>query len=225
VQAIPLENATSPPHPRHPYVNYGLIVLLFLVYAWELALGPGLPKVVGNWGFVPAHLVTSWGHPQEFFFHSLSLFSALFLHGNFLHLLYNAMFLFIFGNKVEGLLGHGRYLFLYLLSGVGANLIYLFSASSSTFAIIGASGAIAGVMAGYFSLFPRQRFTTLFIIIWVILQFLNGVHGSRLVGAARMAWWTHVGGFLLGLALVRFLAPRGLWLIPITDSHNQPSKD
>jgi membrane associated rhomboid family serine protease len=128
---------------------------------------------------------------------------------------------------VEEILGHGRYFLLYLLSGVGANLIYLFSAPSSPFAIIGASGAVAGVMAGYFSLFPRQRFTTLFIIIWVLLQFLNGINVStrHLIAASEMAWWAHVGGFLLGLALIRFLAPAGVWLIPISSGTQKPSQE
>lgn len=222
------ENDTPQPRPGLPYVNFCLIALIFLVYAWELSLGPNLSKVVGNWGFVPARLTGSWLHPRGAFFQGLlGLFSSLFIHGNSLHLTANALFLAIFGSKVEDLLGHGRYLILYLTAGVGANLIYLFSAPSSTFAIIGASGAIAGVMAGYFSLFPRQRFTTLFIIIWVLLQFLNGIHESvsGLIAASRMAWWAHVGGFLLGLALIRFLAPAGVWLIPISNGPQKPLQE
>jgi membrane associated rhomboid family serine protease len=217
----------SLPRPLIPLVNYSLLVLIFLFYAWELGLGPRLPQMVEKWGFVPAHLTGSWGRPQAFLAQTLTLVSALFFHGNSFHLLYNAMLLFLFGNRVEVLLGHGRYLLLYLLCGVGANLIYLFSAPSSTFAIIGASGAIAGVMASYFSLFPRQRFATLLIIIWVLLQFFNGIQGAKapLVTASSLAWWVHVGGFLLGLALIRFLAPRGVWLIPLAEGRQAPPKE
>ena len=201
-----------------PQVNYCLIGLIFLVYAWELSLGPGLIRATKILGFVPDRLTALLFHTHTAFSQALlPLFSSLFVHGNYVHLLTNVLFLFIFGGKVEDVLGHGRYLILFLVGGVGANLIYFAFAPSSTIPLIGASGAIAGVMAAYFSLFPRQRFTTMFIIIWVVLQFFYGIQAAmhHLIGTGGMAWWAHVGGFLLGLALIRFLAPTGVRLIPL----------
>ena len=209
---------SSTPHFPSPLVNYCLIGLIFLVYAWELSLGPSLPRATGILGFVPARTADCLFHAHTAFFQALvPLFSSMFVHGNSIHLMTNVLFLFIFGDKVEAILGHGRYLILFLLGGVGANLIYCSFAPSSTIPLIGASGAIAGVMAAYFSLFPRQRFTTLFIIVWVVLQFLYGIHAAmnHLVRTSGIAWWAHVGGFLLGLVLTRFLAPTGVRLIPL----------
>ena len=214
------------PQSSSPQVNYCLIGLIFLVYAWELSLGPGLFKATEILGFVPARLTALLFHAHTAFSQALlPLFSSLFMHGNSTHLLTNVLFLFIFGGKVEAILGHGRYLVLFLVGGIGANLIYFSFAPSSTIPLIGASGAIAGVMAAYFSLFPRQRFITLFIIVWVVLQFLYGIHAAvnHLVGTSGMAWWAHVGGFLLGLVLIRFLAPPGVGLIPLLSGRKKSS--
>jgi membrane associated rhomboid family serine protease len=118
-------------------------------------------------------------------------------------------------------------LWLYFICGVGANLICLVFAPFSTVPLIGASGAIAGVMAAYFSLFPGSRFTTLFIIVWVLLQFLYGTFAvmQSEAGLPGVAWWAHVGGFLLGLALIRLLAPPGVRLIPLRSRPKSPPQD
>ena len=209
-----------------PYVNYCLIAFNLIVFAWELALGSNLPKATEVLGFTPARFLNGL-HQAQVSHALLPLFISLFLHGNVLHLAPNVLFLLIFGKDVEAGLGHGRYLSFYLAVGVGANLVYLLFSPFSTVPLIGASGAIAGVMAAYFSLVPGVRLTNLFIIVWVLLQFVYALFASifSVVGQTGMAWWAHVGGFVIGLVLIRFLAPRGVWLIPFRSPGKKPAQN
>ena len=223
---IPLRDHLRQAPP--PYINYCLITLNSLVFAWELSLGFSLPKATQILGFVPARFVGYFLHSEAGFSQAvMPLLTSLFLHGNFLHFLPNMCFLFIFGGKVEEILGPGRYLLFYLAGGVGAGLIYLWFAPFSAVSLIGASGAIAAVMAAYFSLFPGERFSTLLIIIWVLLQFLYGTFAlvNKSTGQAGMAWWAHVGGFGLGLVLIRLLAPGAVRLIPFRSRPKKPPED
>lgn len=209
-----------------PYVNYCLIAINLMVFAWEMALGSNLPKATEVLGFTPARFLDGL-HQARVFHALLPLFISLFLHGNVLHLAPNILFLFIFGKDVEAGLGPGRYLSFYLAVGVGANLVYLLFAPSSTVPLIGASGAIAGVMAAHFSLVPGVRLTNLFIIVWILLQFVYAIFASlfSVVGQTGMAWWAHVGGFLIGLVLIRLLAPRGVRLLPFRSPDKEPAPD
>jgi hypothetical protein len=215
------------PASREPYVNYCLIALNLIVFSWELAIGSDLPKAAEVLGFIPARFLNGLQQGQVPFSHVvLPLFTSLFLHGDVLHLAPNVLFLLIFGKQVETSLGHGRYLSFYLAVGVGANFIYLLFSPFSLVPLIGASGAIAGVMAAYFSLMPVARLTTLFIIVWVVLQFLYGLFiASAVVGQTGIAWWAHVGGFLIGLLLIRIFAPRGVRLIPFRHKRERPPKE
>ncbi len=178
-----------------------------MVFAWELALGSNLSKATEVLGFTPSRFLDGLHHAQPQAL--LPLFISLFLHGNVLHLAPNILFLFIFGKGVEASLGPGRYLSFYLAVGVGANLIYLLFSPFSTVPLIGASGAIAGVMAAHFSLVPGVRLANLFIIVWVLLQFVYAIFASifSVVGQTGIAWWAHVGGFLIGLVLIRLAGP------------------
>ena len=198
-----------------------------MVFAWEMALGSNLPKATEVLGFTPARFLDGLHQAQACSHALLPLFISLFLHGNVLHLAPNILFLFIFGKDVEAGLGPGRYLSFYLAVGVGANLIYLLFAPFSTVPLIGASGAIAGVMAAHFSLVPGVRLTNLFIIVWVLLQFVYAIFASlfSVVGQTGMAWWAHVGGFLIGLVLIRLLAPRGVRLLPFRSPDKKPAQD
>ena len=216
-------NATA---SREPYVNYCLIAVNLMVFAWELALGSNLPKATEVLGFTPARFLDGL-HQAQVSHALLPLFISLFLHGNVLHLAPNILFLFIFGKDVEASLGPGRYLSFYLAVGVGANLVYLLFAPFSTVPLIGASGAIAGVMAAHFSLVPGVRLTNLFIIVWILLQFVYAIFASifSVVGQTGMAWWAHVGGFLIGLVLIRLLAPRGVRLLPFRSPEKKPAQD
>jgi membrane associated rhomboid family serine protease len=217
----------SPKLPQ-PYINLALLGLIFMVYAWELSLGLHMQQAALLLGFTP-HNFTGYFHSGQMGFATaiLPLFSSLFLHGNVLHLVPNVLFLFIFGGIVEETLGHGRYLLFFLASGVGANLIYLCFAPHSTIPLIGASGAIAGVMAANFSLSRGLRLTHVFIIVWILLQFAYAIFASiyRVAGQAGMAWWAHVGGFILGLVLIRFLVPEGIWLIPLHTKKGLPPEN
>lgn len=216
------------PVSREPYVNYCFIALNLIVFSWELAIGSDLPKAAEVLGFIPARFLHGLQQAQVPFSHVvLPLFTSLFLHGDVLHLAPNVLFLFIFGKEVETILGHGRYLSFYLAVGVGANFIYLLFSPFSLVPLIGASGAIAGVMAAYFSLVPGVRLATLFIIVWVVLQFLYALFsaGARVVGQTGIAWWAHVGGFLIGLVLIRIFAPRGVRLIPFRHKRERFPKE
>jgi membrane associated rhomboid family serine protease len=220
---IPLRD--NIPASTTPYVNYGLIAVNFLVFWWELSWGAQLPKLVQALGFIPARFLGLLGSGPHGWPVIVPLFSALFLHAGWLHIIANMWFLYIFGDNVEDVLGHGRYLLFYLVCGVGANLIYLGIVPQSPIPLIGASGAIAGVMGAYFILFPGARVLTLFLLIvipiflelpaflflglWFLLQFFYGSFTSTALAAHRggVAWWAHVGGFLMGFLLLRLMVP------------------
>jgi membrane associated rhomboid family serine protease len=166
-------------------------------------------------GVVPARLVAHPLSAQVF-----TLFSSMFLHGGWLHLLFNMWALYIFGDNVEDRLGHARYLFFYLLGGVVAGVWHVLFNGQSQVPTIGASGAISAVMAAYLVLYPRARVITLiplfflpwfveipafiFIGLWFLSQFFNGVldtaTGAQAFGG--VAYWAHVGGFVAGLVLL-----------------------
>jgi membrane associated rhomboid family serine protease len=228
---IPLRD--NIPSARPPYVNYALIAANVFCFLLEVSSGPYFERLLSVFGFVPGTFVSLLGYlPQSLGYLVIPLFTSFFLHAGWLHLLGNVWFLYIFGDNVEDVLGHGRYLLFYLLCGVGANLIYLMFSPFSLVPLVGASGAIAGVMGAYFNLFPGARILTLIPILflptfwelpaflflgyWLVMQFLFGAFTSTgpQAGAGGVAWWAHVGGFLIGLLLLRALAPgraRPLW--------------
>jgi membrane associated rhomboid family serine protease len=152
----------------------------------------------------------------------MPLVSAMFLHANLFHLLSNVWFLWVFGDNVEDRLGHGRYLFFYLLCGVASFLVYGLSMPGSRLPALGASGAIAGVLGAYLCLFARSRILTLvpiiiipwlvevpafvFLGVWFLIQFF---YGTVSPSAGGVAWWAHIGGFVAGFVLAFALAPPG----------------
>ena len=209
-----------------PWTNIGLIVLNFLVFFYELAVGANggdaaLSSFVSNYGLVPceytAQCAIAAGTPAPLW---ITLFTSMFLHASWTHILGNMVYLFVFGNHVERSMGHLRYLAFYLLCGMGANALEIATAANSSLPGIGASGAIAGVLGGYLVLYPTSRIGTLiplgflffpariyawvFIVFWFLLQLFSGlasVDGDAAAGG--VAYWAHVGGFLTGLILVR----------------------
>ncbi len=150
---------------------------------------------------------------------------AMFLHGGWLHLIGNMLYLYIFGDNVEDMLGRGRYLAFYLACGVTSFLVQILFASRSMVPNVGASGAIAGVLGAYFILFPRARVLTLiplfvffplveipaffFLGIWFLIQFLSGAAslGQSSAFTGGVAWWAHIGGFVAGIVLLKILLP------------------
>ena len=199
-----------------PGVTLGIIVLNVLVFFQELKLGPHVGDFMDVWGVIPARY-TSVAHFFSLSGKVLPLFSSMFLHGGWVHLIGNMWVLWIFGDNVEDRLGHLKYLGFYLLSGIAAALLHIFTNLHSMMPTIGASGAIAGVMGAYFRFFPRARVETvippfffgpffalpavLFLGFWFLLQFYNGALslGARGQAFGGVAWWAHVGGFLFGL--------------------------
>lgn len=219
---IPLRDAN--PSSRFPVVTLSLIALCTVVYLYEVSLGSGLRAFVGAFGLVPGEVTYEIQSGEAGFFSVLRPFlTSMFLHGGWLHLIGNMWFLWIFGDNVEDMLGGPRFFVFYLLAGLGAGAAHYLLQPTSALPTIGASGAIAGVLAGYMVLFPRARVTTLVplgfflqvmelpaivvIGLWLAIQLGSGLLSLGWTGGG-VAWWAHVGGFLAGALLVRFFAPR-----------------
>jgi membrane associated rhomboid family serine protease len=205
---------------RLPVVNWMLIALNVLVFLYELSLSSlGLERLTRTWGLVPARLmaqpVTAW----------ITMLTSMFLHGGWFHILSNMWVLFIFGDNIEDRMGGSRYLAFYLLSGVAAGLLQSFVLRGSGEPMIGASGAIAGVLGAYLILFPRARIASLvpilfiftiieipaaiFLLFWFVSQLFSGWLTLGGAGGSGVAWWAHVGGFVFGMVAVFWFARRG----------------
>ena len=199
-----------------PLVNLTLILLNGLAFFYEIKLpSAALEKFIFTWGLIPAHF---WSNPNGTW---ETIFSAMFLHGGWFHLLSNMWVLFIFGDNVEARLGKIRYLIFYLLSGAAAGLLQAFILPASQVPMIGASGAIAGVLGAYLVLFPNARVASLvpiffiftvvevrafiFLIFWFVLQLYSGLFAAQ---ASGVAWWAHVGGFLFGMIMAPLFKKR-----------------
>lgn len=218
------------PSRRPAVVNYLLILVSTLIFLYEIGLGSkAQTRLFFHWGLVPAHyagvslwalmLAGKWAR-------LLPLVTYIFLHGSWLHLIGNMLYLWVFGDNVEDRLGHFRYLILYLGAGVAGGLMQVWSNPGATGPTIGASGAIAGVLGAYLISFPRARVISLipvgifplfipipaviFLILWFGLQLLNGMFSLQNVpvGGDVVAWWAHVGGFAAGIILLALLRPR-----------------
>ena len=205
------------PARRTPVINYLIIAANVAMFFWELSLGPNVQRALYEVAFVPRRF---WV-PGYLLPNIITIFVSMFLHGGFLHIASNMLYLWIFGDNVEDRLGRGRYLLFYLVCGFGATLTHAFFNPGSNVPAIGASGAIAGVLGAYLVLYPTQRVTTLipifiFIMIreipaifllgfWFVLQLFAGV-GS--LGVAEgdvtggVAYFAHIGGFVLGMILI-----------------------
>lgn len=219
---IPLRD--SNPSHRRPWVTLLLIGANLLVFVYELSVGEaGRERLLFTLGVVPARVTAFPSSPDINAGDALlPLLSSMFLHGGWVHLIGNLWFLWIFGDNLEDRLGPLRYLIFYLLSGLGAGLVHILFNLGSTIPSIGASGAVAGVLGGYLVLFPRARVLTLipafflftvelpaFVILlyWLVVQFFSGTAALAGGGSAGgVAWWAHVGGFVVGMGLVKWLA-------------------
>lgn len=197
-----------------PFVNYALIALNVLAFFYELALGQGLNDFIYHFGLVPSWVTAGVYGPR---YEILPFFTSMFLHGGWMHIIGNMLFLWIFGDNVEDRMGHFFYILFYLGSGIGASLLHIATAPDSIVPTVGASGAIAGVMGAYFVLYPRARVLTVVVIVflirmielpailflglWFLMQFVMGIATAASTGATGgIAFWAHVGGFLVGLA-------------------------
>jgi membrane associated rhomboid family serine protease len=203
---IPLRDVI--PSRTTPYVTFAVIGLNALVFMYQFTIGEGVEEFILYFGLIPAAF--SW----------VAVLTSMFLHGSLLHFGGNMLYLWIFGDNVEDRMGHGRFLVFYLLCGTAAALAQTIVNPDSVVPMVGASGAIAGVMGAYFVLYPRSRIVTLlplffffqiveipaifFLGFWFLMQLLSGVGSvATAVGgepAGGIAFWAHAAGFLAGLS-------------------------
>ena len=187
------------------FVNWLLIAANVLVFLYEISQ-PDVQQFLLRWGEVPGYVA----HGERL----TTLITSMFLHGGWMHLIGNMIFLYVFGDNVEDAFGHLPYLIYYFLCGIAAGLAQVFLSSSSTLPGVGASGAISGVMAAYMLMFAgnRVRVFVFFMIItvpavvmiglWIVMQFFNGVASfAHTQQTGGVAYGAHIGGFIAGLAM------------------------
>jgi membrane associated rhomboid family serine protease len=212
-----------------PVVNWLLIILNSLVFLYEISLpSTRLDQLILAFGVVPARMHLN--DPLLLLLNPLpllTLFTSMFLHGGWIHILGNMWFLYIFGDNVEDRMGSARYFVFYLMSGVIAGLAQIFMSPASQAPAIGASGAIAGVLGAYLLMFPAARIITLipiiiipwfveipaifFLGLWFIAQLISGFQSVNITQAASnlggVAFWAHIGGFIFGALFYRLFIP------------------
>ncbi|AWB49118.1 rhomboid family intramembrane serine protease [Gemmobacter aquarius] len=216
------------PSGRTPHVTRLLIVLnvaIFLTYWYGLGSERAIGQFFMQWGLVPARIAFGEGY--------WTFATSMFLHGGWMHLLGNMLFLHVFGDNMEDRMGHGRFLAFYLGAGLAAALAQMAADPASLVPMVGASGAIAGVLGGYLLLYPKARVDVLFIFIvffkvfpipaWIVLGVWFGLQlfsgATTPTDAGGVAYWAHVGGFVagVGLAFPVFLRIGGVRFWSVTD--------
>ncbi len=191
----------------------GLIITTGVAYYLQLSIGiEAFEAIFYRYGFIPSVFLKN---PVSELY---TIFSSMFVHGSLMHLIGNVWFIWVFGPAVEGRLGFRRFMVLYLLSGVAAALLHGFSMPDSAIPMVGASGAVSGILGAYLVLFPRARVLTIippliffffwlpapiYLGYWVLIQFVYAF-----IGVPGIAWWAHIGGFILGLILVLIMRPK-----------------
>ena len=200
------------PRVLFPFVTFGIItlnVLIFLGQFWISGNDPAIGKsLVYMYGFVPAE------------FNPLTIFTSMFMHGGFAHIIGNMWFLYIFGDNVESILGHVKYFIFYLACGIGAALAQFFVEPASQVPMIGASGAVAGVLGAYMIRFPKARvhvlaviiiFITTFVVpaqivlgLWFLMQLSGGLGSLGVDTTGGVAWFAHIGGFIIGVTSLKY---------------------
>ena len=227
---IPLRDSST--KHRFTPINTLLILANLAVFTYEFSLGPRVEAFVRRYAMIPAQVGASlevfhWGAgpdaPSPGLRSLLTLVTSMFVHGGILHVAGHIVFLFIFGAAVDWRLGSRRFLIFYLAAGIAAAVATISIAPESELPVIGASGAIAGVLGAYFIFYPRGRITTIlpvfifiqvievpaviYLLLWFAVQLYAGLMGgSQGAIAGGVAWWAHIGGFLFGIALGPLLA-------------------
>jgi membrane associated rhomboid family serine protease len=223
------------PSRTFPFVTVTLIVVNALVFLYEFSLGPHLESFIRHWGATPVFFAQMLGGAEVVNNHGeivtplapplLTLFTSMFLHGGWLHLIGNMWYLWIFGDNVEDAMGHFRYIVFYLLAGVVSGLTQVVTSPHSTIPALGASGAIAGVLGAYLILYPKASVLTIIPLgwyiqtvrlpallvlgLWFVIQLFYGL--ASLPGAGQtggVAFFAHIGGFVAGLVLVKLFQKR-----------------
>ena len=210
------------PAKNFPYVNIGLILINSVFFIYQISYGHEIDQLIFSLGFIPARFFAQQGEnflsPTGF----LPVFSSMFLHANLIHLISNMWMLWIFGDNVEDCMGHGRYFLFFILCGIASVFAQAISNPQSTLPMVGASGAISGVLGAYLLTYPHARILTLvpiviffyiielpayfFLGFWFVLQLIQGslysLNAPETVGGG-VAWWAHVGGFASGVLLLQ----------------------
>ncbi len=221
-----------------PVMTVSIITLNVLVFLYQMSLQLGISIEVDNpphametarqfvleFGLVPCRLTDLCTYPEDQPAPLFTVFSSMFVHGGIFHVAGNMLYLWIFGNNVEDTLGHARFTLFYLLSGVAAAATQILAAPASEVPMIGASGAVSGVLGAYLLLFPQSNVLTLVVFgffwrflrvpavvvlgFWIVVQILNGLGSFGAAGG--VAWFAHIGGFFAGMLLLVVLRPRTL---------------
>ena len=220
---IPLRDDN--PITIRPVMTVGLIALNALVFLYQLSLGPGGRLFVYQFGAIPAIIFGYQVFPAELVAipASFSILTSMFLHGGFMHLIGNMLYLWIFGNNIEDAMSHGRFIVFYLLTGFVASMAHFLTDVTSEIPTIGASGAISGILGAYILLYPRARVLVLiplgfflrvmyipagFVLgFYFVIQLFQGTL-SLGQGGGGVAWFAHIGGFLAGLLFVGLFKQR-----------------
>ncbi|MDP3723735.1 MAG: rhomboid family intramembrane serine protease [Candidatus Omnitrophota bacterium] len=224
---IPLRDTI--PSRRTAWVTRILLIANVAAFVVELRQGPALEVFLYRFGVVPSHwMVSTLQDVLDWPRLTITFLTSQFLHGSLLHLASNMLYLWIFADNVEDRLGHARFLLLYLGSGVAAAVAQLLASPSSHIPMVGASGAIAGILGAYLLLFPSAKIVTLvplgfflqtvelpaflFLGLWFLLQWVQGLTTiGQVADVGGIAFWAHVGGFVFGMAGLAILRPRRRW--------------
>jgi membrane associated rhomboid family serine protease len=232
---LPLKDIN--PTTRTPVVTIGLIAVNVLVFLYEISLGRQLGTFVAGYGAIPYEIthaadlvgryagspvVQAPGPP----FVWLTLFTSMFMHGGVMHIVGNMLYLWIFGNNIEDLLGPVKFLLFYIACGLIASFAHIISAPNSTIPTVGASGAVSGILGAYLVAYPRARvicliFVFFFIrliavpamvvlLFWFVIQAIQGVASLGIEHTSGVAWFAHIGGFAAGFIGIRLLAADAL---------------
>ena len=210
-----------------PYVTFGLIGLCIIAFIWQLSLGPAIQQAIISLGVIPAVLfnIKSLSPDLVVVPSTITIFTSMFLHGGWMHLIGNMLYLWIFGNNVEDAVGHGRFIVFYLLCGAAAVFAQAIPHPQSEIPMVGASGAISGVLGAYILLYPHARILVAIpfgfylhttrlpagtvLGLWFILQLINTTFAGDQGG---IAFGAHIGGFLMGMAFIPFFRRKGVHL-------------
>lgn len=202
---------------KFPFINLTLIVANVLAFLYEIRMEPStLEGFIFTWGLIPSNFLSD---PSSGW---VNIFTSMFLHGGWFHIINNMWVLFIFGDNVEARMGGMRYLVFYLFGGTAAGLLQTYVLPFSEVPMIGASGAVAGVLGAYLILFPHARIASIvplffiftlieipafiFLLFWFVSQIYSGLFAVEGGGGSGIAWWAHIGGFIFGVLMVSFFA-------------------
>ncbi|MGE5894258.1 MAG: rhomboid family intramembrane serine protease [bacterium] len=201
-----------------PSVTIALILLNAVIFFGEVFSSGGIEKVVFAYGAIPAEMLPLNAS------HFKNIISSMFLHGGLFHIAGNMLYLWIFGNNIEDRLGHLRFLLFYLVCGIVAAYSHAITEPSSVVPMVGASGAISGILGAYLLLYPHAKVHTILFLgffvdvimlpavvvigLWAVIQFMNGVLTKGLLGQGGIAWFAHIGGFLFGILTIKLWLPK-----------------